>query len=100
MDGGVSSQIVAQGSTSFMTFTEGVSRVGTLCICGIREGLLWLVDRSGEPFVIPLVQPSLRAKILAAQGDLKSATLIAEQGIDTFFQFLPSKFILDSLSTQ
>ena len=50
-------------------------------VVGIREGSLWLVDARGQPFVVPVNHPGLKARCLAAQGDSQAAKLLAERGM-------------------
>lgn len=53
---------------------------GPVVIVGIREGSLWLVDARGQPFVVPVNHPGLKARCLVAQGDSPAAKLLAERG--------------------
>ena len=55
--------------------------VGPVVIVGIREGSLWLVDARGQPFVVPVNHPGLKARCLVAQDDSQAAKLLAERGI-------------------
>ena len=50
-------------------------------VVGIREGSLWLVDAKGQPFVVPVNHPGLKARCLSAQGDSVAAKALAERGI-------------------
>ena len=49
-------------------------------VVGIREGSLWLVDSHGQPFVVPVNHPGLKARCLSAQGDSQAARMLAERG--------------------
>ena len=58
-----------------------IPRAGPVVVVGIREGSLWLVDARGQPFVVPVNHPGLKARCLAAQGDSVAAKALAERGI-------------------
>lgn len=79
IDSGITSQILSHNSTGISS-SEGLKCAGPTALTGIHESILWHVDSLGKPFMIPLSKPSLRAKIASAQGDPKSAALLAEQG--------------------
>lgn len=53
---------------------------GPVVIVGIREGSLWLVDARGQPFMVHVNHPGLKARCLVAQGDSPAAKLLAERG--------------------
>ena len=55
--------------------------LGPVVVVGIREGSLWLVDAQGQPFVVPVNHPGLKARCLSAQGDSQAARLLAERGL-------------------
>jgi hypothetical protein len=53
---------------------------GLLHLVGPRAGRLWLVSALGQPLALPLLShphPGLRARLLAAQGDLCGAARLA-----------------------
>ena len=79
-DSGIASQVVAHSLPGSALSSEGVCCIGAVSIAGIHEGVLWLIDRFGTPFLVPLNDASLRAKFAASQGDPKTAALVAEQG--------------------
>ena len=62
------------------THVVSVLVIGPVVIVGIREGSLWLVDARGQPFVVPVNHPGLKARCLVAQGDSPAAKLLAERG--------------------
>lgn len=80
LDGGVTSQTTAAGDSGAALPTESMRCPGPVAIAGIREGLLWLIDVQGSPFMIPLSHPGIRARAAAAQGEAESAATIAENG--------------------
>ena len=59
---------------------------GPVVVVGIREGSLWLVNARGQPFVVPVNHPGLKARCLAAQGDTVAAKALAERGTLHAFQ--------------
>ncbi len=52
------------------------------------EALVLLQDALGQPFLVPLTQPGLRARTKAARNDLAAARAAAEKGTCTT---LPSR---------
>lgn len=78
LDGGVISQTTSAGDSGAALPTESMRCPGPVAIAGIREGILWLIDAQGSPFMIPLSHPGIRARAAAAQGDAESAAAIAE----------------------
>jgi hypothetical protein len=54
-----------------------------MCGAGVREGVLWLIDARGQPFVLPVSHAGLRARALALAGAPILARSIAEQGAKT-----------------
>ena len=67
-------------SLKVQTHVVSVLVIGPVVIVGIREGSLWLVDARGQPFVVPVNHPGLKARCLVAQGDSPAAKLLAERG--------------------
>ena len=66
---------------------------GPLALLGARGGNLWLVNSYGQPMVLPLRHPGLRARCLAALGDVVGAAQVAAAGLapahhDDFASFL------------
>ena len=59
---------------------------------GIREGSLWLVDSHGQPFVVPVNHPGLKARCLSAQGDSQAARMLAERGTSKEYLTKEEKF--------
>lgn len=80
LDGGVTSQTTAAGDSGAALPTESMRCPGPVAIAGIREGILWLIDAKGSPFMVPLSHPGIRARAAAAQGDAEAAAAIAESG--------------------
>lgn len=54
---------------------------GPLALLGPRQGNLWLVNSLGQPLVVPLTHPGIRARCLCAQGDLVGAVAVAHHGL-------------------
>jgi hypothetical protein len=74
-------QTASAGDASAALPSEGMRCAGPVVVAGIREGMLWLIDARGVPFMIPLTHPGLRARIAAAQGDAAGAVDFAQQGV-------------------
>jgi hypothetical protein len=58
---------------------------GPVSLVGPRAGRLWLVSATGQPLALPLLghpHPGLRARLLAAQGDLCGAARLAARELD------------------
>ena len=53
---------------------------GAVMLAGVRHSYLWLADCLGRPFILSLRHPGLRARCLAARGELTTARTIAERG--------------------
>ena len=60
---------------------EGPRCAGPAVVAGIREGALWLLTARGQPWVLPLRHAALRARCLAAAGDMAAARAVAERGV-------------------
>ncbi len=80
LEAGVVGQMASVGDSSAALPSEGMRCAGPVAVAGIREGMLWLIDARGVPFLIPLTHPGLRARIAAAQGDVAGAVAFAHQG--------------------
>ena len=78
--GGVISQLTSTGELAAALPAESMMCVGPVAVVGVREGSLWLVDARGQPFMLPISHPGLKARCMAAHGDPMAARLIAEQG--------------------
>lgn len=78
--GGVISQLTSIGELAAALPAESMMCVGPIAVIGVREGSLWLVDPRGQPFMLPISHPGLKARCMAAHGDPMAARLIAEQG--------------------
>ena len=59
---------------------EGMRPAGPTQLLGVRDGNLWLADCVGQPFLVPLTHPGLRARTKAARNDLEAARATAEKG--------------------
>ncbi|KAK9819592.1 hypothetical protein WJX72_000101 [[Myrmecia] bisecta] len=79
--GGVVSQLAAGGDPTAALPAESMRCAGPVVVIGMREGGMWLVDSRGQPFVIPVLHAGLRARCLAAHGDLTGARAVAERGL-------------------
>ncbi|GAA0158733.1 hypothetical protein LIER_15680 [Lithospermum erythrorhizon] len=66
--------------------------VGPLVIVGVREGVLWLIDRYMCAHAISLSHPGIRCRCLAAYGDavsaVKWATRLAREHHDDLAHFM------------
>lgn len=66
--------------------------VGPLVIVGVRDGVLWLVDRYMSAHAIGLSHPGIRCRCLAAYGDavsaVKWATRLGREHHDDLAQFM------------
>lgn len=80
LEGGVICQTSAAVDSGASLPVETMRCPGPVAIAGIREGILWLIDCRGSPFMIPLSHPGIRARAAAAQGDAEGAVSIAEAG--------------------
>lgn len=80
LEGGLTSQTASASDLTAPLPAESMRCAGPCAIGGVREGMLWLIDARGRPFVIPLSHAGLKARIAAAQGDAKTARIIAEAG--------------------
>lgn len=47
--------------------------IGPLVVVGVRDGVLWLIDRYMHAHALPLSHPGIRCRCLAAYGDAVSA---------------------------
>lgn len=74
------SQTTSAGDSGAALPTESLRCPGPVAIGGIREGVLWLINAQGQPFMIPLSHAGIRARAAAAQGDAEAAAAIAESG--------------------
>ena len=60
--------------------SEGMRPAGPSIVLGVRDGNLWLADDVGQPFLVPLTHPGLRARTKTARNDLTGAVATAEKG--------------------
>mmetsp|Transcript_12197 Transcript_12197/g.36597 ORF Transcript_12197/g.36597 Transcript_12197/m.36597 type:complete len:1238 (-) Transcript_12197:225-3938(-) len=60
---------------------EGMRPGGPAAVLGPRDGNLWLADALGQPFLVPLTAPGLRARCKAALNKLEEAREQAEMGL-------------------
>jgi len=60
--------------------SEGMRPAGPSVVLGVRDGNLWLADDVGQPFLVPLTHPGLRARTKTARNDLAGAVATAEKG--------------------
>ena len=74
------SQLASAGDATAPLPSEGMRCAGPCGLGGVQDGVLWLVDGRGQPFAVPLDHAGLRARISAAEGDLKAARAIADAG--------------------
>ena len=79
VEGGIVAQMAAAGDRTASLPAEGMRCAGPVAIGGIRDGVLWLIDARGQPFMIPLLHAGLRARLAAAQGDAAAARATAER---------------------
>lgn len=54
---------------------------GPVALLGVAEGGLWLVTSYGQPMVLPLTHPGVRARCLASMGDVMGAVQVAAAGL-------------------
>ncbi|GBF88621.1 hypothetical protein Rsub_01336 [Raphidocelis subcapitata] len=54
---------------------------GPIALLGAAEGGLWLVNSYGQPMVLPLTHPGVRARCLASMGDVMGAVQVAAAGL-------------------
>lgn len=78
-------------STSFPL--EDMRPAGPIVLAGVRHSYLWLADTFGKPFLISLRHPGLRVRCLAARGELTTARMIAERGLDASFHDSVAQFL-------
>lgn len=81
LEGGVVSQTSSAVDSGAALPTETMRCPGPVTLAGIREGVLWLIDARGTPFMIPMSHPGIQTRAAAAQGDLEAAINIAETGL-------------------
>ena len=62
---------------------------GPAIVLGVRDGNLWLADDVGQPFVVPLTHPGLRARTKTARNDLAGAVATAEKGVPSAAERVP-----------
>eukprot|EP00249_Psilotum_nudum_P023983 c29047_g1_i1 orf=2584-4665(+) len=91
----VSEVAVAGGGVSVAVSrlpSEQKRPVGPLVVVGVRDGVLWLVDRYMTAHAIGLGHPGIRCRCLAAYGDavsaVKWATRLGREHHDDFAQFM------------
>ena len=72
-------QMAAAGDRTASLPAEGMRCAGPVAIGGVRDGVLWLIDARGQPFMVPLSHAGLRARLAAAQGDAAAARATAER---------------------
>lgn len=80
LGGGVRSQLAPHGDRYGPLPSEVMRCGGPVVVVGVRDGNLWLADARGQPFIISLQHPGLKARCLAAAGDLGRAVVIAHNG--------------------
>ncbi|CAI0628285.1 unnamed protein product [Linum tenue] len=72
--------------------TEQKRPVGPLVVIGVRDGVLWLVDRYMCAHALSLTHPGIRCRCLAAYGDavsaVKWASRLGREHHDDLAQFL------------
>ncbi|KAE8692839.1 Transducin/WD40 repeat-like superfamily protein isoform 2 [Hibiscus syriacus] len=72
--------------------TEQKRPVGPLIVVGVRDGVLWLIDRYMTVHALSLSHPGIRCRCLAAYGDavstVKWAIRLAREHHDDLAQFL------------
>lgn len=72
--------------------TEQKRPVGPLVVVGVREGVLWLIDRYMCAHAISLSHPGIRCRCLAAYGDavsaVKWASRLGREHHDDLAQFM------------
>ncbi|KAE8697074.1 Transducin/WD40 repeat-like superfamily protein isoform 2 [Hibiscus syriacus] len=72
--------------------TEQKRPVGPLIVVGVRDGVLWLIDRYMTVHALSLSHPGIRCRCLAAYGDavsaVKWAIWLAREHHDDLAQFL------------
>jgi hypothetical protein len=78
--GGAMAQAAAAGDAGAALPAETLRCAGPASCAGVREGVLWLLDSRGQPFVLPISHAGLRARSLALAGAPAAARSIAEQG--------------------
>lgn len=81
IQGGIVSELTAAAQPTAALPSEALQCAGPVVVVGIREGSLWLVDAQGQPFVVPVNHPGLKARCLSAQGDSQAARLLAERDV-------------------
>lgn len=81
LQGGIISELTAAAQPTAALPSEALQCAGPLVVVGIREGSLWLVDSHGQPFVVPVNHPGLKARCLSAQGDSQAARMLAERDV-------------------
>ncbi|KAL3133386.1 hypothetical protein ABBQ38_007254 [Trebouxia sp. C0009 RCD-2024] len=79
--GGIITELTAAAQPTAALPSEALQCAGPVVIVGIREGSLWLVDARGQPFMVHVNHPGLKARCLVAQGDSPAAKLLAERDI-------------------
>ncbi|XVE78705.1 hypothetical protein DITRI_Ditri14bG0000100 [Diplodiscus trichospermus] len=72
--------------------TEQKRPVGPLIVVGVRDGVLWLIDRYMTVHALSLSHPGIRCRCLAAYGDavsaVKWASRLAREHHDDLAQFM------------
>ncbi|EOY32225.1 Transducin/WD40 repeat-like superfamily protein isoform 2 [Theobroma cacao] len=72
--------------------TEQKRPVGPLIVVGVRDGVLWLIDRYMTAHALSLSHPGIRCRCLAAYGDavsaVKWATRLGREHHDDLAQFM------------
>ncbi|KAK9706978.1 hypothetical protein RND81_07G164800 [Saponaria officinalis] len=72
--------------------TEQKRPIGPLVVVGVRDGVLWLIDRYMRSHALSLSHPGIRCRCLAAYGDavsaVKWATRLGREHHDDLAQFL------------
>eukprot|EP00879_Flechtneria_rotunda_P027146 GHRR01029020.1.p1 GENE.GHRR01029020.1~~GHRR01029020.1.p1 ORF type:complete len:665 (+),score=238.43 GHRR01029020.1:41-2035(+) len=59
----------------------GPRPAGPLALLGPRRGNLWLANSLGQPVLLPLTHPGIRARCLCAQGDLVGAVAVGRRSM-------------------
>lgn len=73
-------QAAAAGDAAAALPAETLRCAGPAVCAGVREGVLWLLDARGQPFVLPTSHAGLRARSLALADAPALARSVAEQG--------------------
>ncbi|BDA49478.1 hypothetical protein COCOBI_14-0960 [Coccomyxa sp. Obi] len=94
--GGAVAQAAAAGDAAAALPAETLRCAGPTVCAGVREGVLWLLDTRGQPFVLPTSHAGLRARSLALAGAPALARSVAEQGVDHAVHLSDTTFSSDT----